>query len=177
MTNIVIRLGDTNIKLGVAGNAEAVTWLGALPDRAAGESVLTRARHAFHGFRGAGVEAQSGGQDHANGFFRAIGQCDGVADAFAIEIDAGLGADADAVEFGGNHVVDFKRGRKGGAHNRCRLLPRATSQPRMPGALNASLFEIGAGARVSLAAFLPIQMVTGYRINPCHRDSAKPTVT
>lgn len=65
---------------------------------------FTLERHAafavddFHDFRGAGIEDQGGGQDDANGLFRAIGENDRVRYALAVEIDIGFFDDADLVK-------------------------------------------------------------------------------
>lgn len=52
----------------------------------------------FHNFCRAGIEYQARRENHAYGFFAAVGKQDGMRNAFAIEIDIGLLDDANLVE-------------------------------------------------------------------------------
>ena len=67
------------------------------------EFVFTRACYAFHHFGSASVESQSGGQDDADGELGAVGRGDGVADAFAVKKNIGLGVDGHAIDGLGRH--------------------------------------------------------------------------
>jgi hypothetical protein len=73
VTDVVIRLSAADIKLAVCRHAEFLASAGFDPRIAASQFVFTRAAHAFHDFSRAGVEHQAAGQNHAGGFFRAIG--------------------------------------------------------------------------------------------------------
>ena len=103
MADVVISLGDANVKTGIAGNIEFLACFGAQPIIAALEFVFARSAHAFHDFWHAGVEGEGGGEDHAHRLFGAVCQGDVVADAFSVKVDVGLGGDGDVVDFLGGH--------------------------------------------------------------------------
>ena len=86
-------LGHADVKLGLAGYAEAAACARGDPGVGAVEFVVAATGHALHDLGRAGVEGQGGRQDHADRFFSAVRQGDAVADAFAAEIDIGLGGD------------------------------------------------------------------------------------
>ena len=103
VADVVISLGDANLKAGLTGHTEFFASFGADPFMAACQFVFARTTHTLHDFGSASVECQSGGQDHAYRFFGAVCQRDVVADAFAIEVNVGLGGDGDVVDFLGGH--------------------------------------------------------------------------
>jgi hypothetical protein len=105
MTDVVIRLArDPNIEVRLGADAERLPHRRSLPGIATGEPVFAAAAGAFHGFGSAGLEGECRGQHHADRFLCAVGQCHAMTDTFAIEINAGLSADGDAVERGsGGH--------------------------------------------------------------------------
>jgi len=105
MADVVVGLGHADLELGVARNVEFFACAGLDPFVAAVKLVLARATHAFHDFRRAGIEGQSGGQDHAHRQLGAVGQGQAVTDAFTIKVNIGLGFDGDAVDFFGGHDV------------------------------------------------------------------------
>ena len=97
MANVVIGPGDSNFERRIARHAELVARNRRQPTRAAGQFVVTTASHAFHDFRCPGIECQNGWQNHADGLLAAIGKGDAVAHALTVEVDIGLGCDADVV--------------------------------------------------------------------------------
>ena len=101
MADVVVRLGHTDIKLGVGRNAERFTCPAGKPNLAALQFVFATSRHARHDFRRTGVECQGGWQDNPDRFVAAIGQCDAVTDALAVKIDIGPGVDRHVVQRGG----------------------------------------------------------------------------
>ena len=105
VADVVVRLGHTDVELGVAWHIEFFACAGLDPVVAAIEFVFARASDAFHHFRGGGVEGEGGGQDDANRQLGAVGCGDGVADALAVKKHIGFGGDADAVDFFCGHGV------------------------------------------------------------------------
>ena len=105
MADVVVDLGHANIERGIARHAELLTRRRRHPEVGACELVLAGARHAFHDFWCAGAEGQGGGQDHADGFLRTVGEGDAVAHAFAIKVHIGLGGDGHAFDFFGDHEM------------------------------------------------------------------------
>ena len=103
VTDVVISLSDANLKAGLAWHTEFFASFGADPVLAACQFVFARTPHALHDFGCAGVEGQSGRQNHAHRFFGAVCQHDVVADAFAIKVNVGLGGDGDVIDFLGGH--------------------------------------------------------------------------
>ena len=103
VADVVVSLGDTNVKTGIARDAELLAGLGAEPVVATLEFVFARATHALHDFGGACIESEGGGEHHTHRFFGAVGQKDVVANAFAVKVDVGLGGDGNVVEFFGGH--------------------------------------------------------------------------
>jgi len=112
VADVVIRLGDADVEFRVAGHAEGLACGGFHPFVAARELVLAGTGDAFHDFGRAGVEGQAGGQHDADGFFRAVGQRETVADAFAVKVHIGLGRDAHVVDFFGSHEKSFEQGKR-----------------------------------------------------------------
>ena len=104
VTDVVVSLGDSNVKTGIARNAELLARFGAQPIIAAFEFVFARAAYALHDFGRARVEGERRGEHHTDRFFGAIRQNDVVADAFAVKVDVGLGGNGNVVEFFGGHV-------------------------------------------------------------------------
>ena len=104
VTDVVVSLGDSNVKTGIARDAELLAGLGADPVVAVLEFVFTRAAHALHDFGGARIESEGRGEHYTDRFFGAIRQNDVVADAFAVKVDVGLGGNGNVVEFFGGHV-------------------------------------------------------------------------
>ena len=94
----MVRLSYTDIKAGVASDAELFTRDRLHPIIRSSELVITAASRAFHDFRCAGVEGEGGRQHHADRFFRAIRQRDAVAHTFAVKVNAGGGGNGDVVE-------------------------------------------------------------------------------
>jgi len=103
VADVVVSLGHPDLKAAVAGDGEGVAGAGLQPGIGAGELVFAAAGHAFHDLSRAGVEGERGGQHHPDRLFGAVGIGDAVADAFAIEVHAGLGVDGDAADLGGAH--------------------------------------------------------------------------
>ena len=101
MADVVISLGHADIEFGVAGHAELVAFGLRHPGIRPGQLVFTAATHAFHDLRSAGAKRQAGGQHDADRLLGAVGQGEAMADAFAVEIDVGLGGEGDVVELGG----------------------------------------------------------------------------
>lgn len=112
VAEVVVSLGDADVEFRVAGHVERFARRGGDPFVAACELVLAGTGHAFHDFGRAGVEGQAGGQHHADGFFRAVGQRETVADAFAVKVHIGLGRDAHVVDFFGSHGRSFEQGKR-----------------------------------------------------------------
>ena len=99
MADVVIGLaGDLDVERRVARHIVGLAGAVGLPRRLALQADTAAACHAFHDFRCAGVEGERGRQDDADRFLRAVGELDAVADALAVEVDAGLGGDGDAVD-------------------------------------------------------------------------------
>jgi len=70
---------------------------------AAIELVFACTCYAFHDLGSACVESQCGGQDDTDGELGAVGRGDGVADAFAVKKNIGLGVDGHAIDGLGRH--------------------------------------------------------------------------
>ena len=93
VADVVVCLGDANVKTGIARDAELLARFRAEPIIAALEFVFARPSHALHDFRSAGIESQGRGENNAHRFLGAISQNDVVTDAFAVKVDVGLGGD------------------------------------------------------------------------------------
>ena len=61
MADVVVSLGDADLKARITRDAEFLSGCGLLPFGTARQAVFTRTGHAFHDFGRAGVEGQRGG--------------------------------------------------------------------------------------------------------------------
>ena len=96
-------LGHTDVKLGVARNAEFLASFAAYPVVAARQFVVAGAAHAFHDFGCACGKRQVRRQYHANRLFTAVGIGDAVTNAFTVKVNVGQSGDADVVDFFSGH--------------------------------------------------------------------------
>lgn len=103
VADVVVGLGHADVELGVRRHLEGLAGLGGEPLVRAVELVLAGAGHAFHDLGSGRAESQLAGQHHAGRLLRAIGQREAMADAFAVEIDIGLGGQGDARDGFGGH--------------------------------------------------------------------------
>ena len=103
VADVVVRLGDADVKLRVARDAEFLAWIGWNPSVRPVQLVFAGASDAFHDFWCTGIERQRGWQHHAHRFFGAICQGDAVAHALTVKVHIGLGVDGHTVDSLGGH--------------------------------------------------------------------------
>jgi hypothetical protein len=109
VADVVEGFSDADVEARLTRHAEPLSRLHTDPTLGAGQLVLAAAGHALHHFRRFGAEGERGRQNHPDRFSGAVGHGEAVADAFAVEIDAGLRCDGHAVKLGGDgsHLEPF----------------------------------------------------------------------
>ena len=103
MADVVKGFGHADLELAVARHAKAFARADAVPLGFARQQILAATCYAFHHFGRCSAKGQFGRQNHPDRLFASIGQSQAVADAFALEVNAGLGGDGCALEVGGGH--------------------------------------------------------------------------
>ncbi len=103
VADVVVCLGDANLKAGLARYVESFAGFRTNPVVAACQFVFARTTDALHDFWCACVECQGRWKDHAHRFFGAVGQGDVVADALAIKVNVGFGGDGNLVNLFSGH--------------------------------------------------------------------------
>src|SRR5664279_5039791 len=88
MTNVMIGLVAGDFERRIAGHFEGLSGAVVLPLAVAFETNPAGTADAFHDFGCTRVECQRCRQNNAHGFFGTVGKLHGMADAFAVEVDA-----------------------------------------------------------------------------------------
>ena len=90
VADVIQQLNRLDVETAVARHAEALAGGVFPPLTFPLQAHAAAAGVDFHDFRRAGVEGELRGENHADGFLRAVGKQHGMADALAVEVDIGL---------------------------------------------------------------------------------------
>ena len=96
MADVVVSRANPNLKLCVSWNLEFLSCAGGEPLGRSRQLVFAASRNAFHDLGRNRSKYQGGGQDDAHRLFTSVGHGQAVANALAVEINAGLGGNGDA---------------------------------------------------------------------------------
>lgn len=107
MADVIKCLNSLDIEAGIPRHIEALAAFVGFPFGFAFEADAALTGVELHDFRCAGIEGQRRRENHADGFLRAVGEQDGMRDAFSIEVDVGFLDDGNVVELCG-HGVGFE---------------------------------------------------------------------